>query len=67
MRLSDIMGHSGLAAYAEIGLVLFLIAFAAIVVRTMWPSRRGELDRASRLPLENGDASPKGNEESHDE
>ena len=67
MRLSDVMSHSGLAWYAEVGLVLFLVAFAAIVVRTMWPSRRDEMDRASRLPLDNGTTPPKNDEEpNHD-
>jgi len=59
MRLSEIMSHSGLAVYAEVGLVLFLIAFVAIVVRTLWPSRRKELDRAGRLPLDHSDKNPK--------
>ena len=52
MKLSDIMGHAGLSIYAQIALVLFLVAFAAILVRTFRPSRRDEMEAARRLPLE---------------
>ncbi len=52
MKLSDIMGHAGLSAYAEIALILFLAAFVAVLVRTFRSSDRAELDRVSRLPLE---------------
>lgn len=52
MKLSDIMGHAGLSAYAEIALILFLAAFVAVLVRTFLSSDRAELDRVSRLPLE---------------
>lgn len=51
MNLTDIVSGSGLSRYAEIALVLFLLVFLGIVVRTMAPSRRRELDRASRMPL----------------
>ena len=52
MKLSDIMSHAGLAGYAEVALVLFLIAFLIVAVRTFWPSRSREMERAARLPLE---------------
>ena len=52
MKLSDVVGHSGLSGYAEIALVLFLAAFVAIVIRTFARGRREEMDRASRLPLD---------------
>lgn len=52
MSLSDIMGHAGLSGYAVAGLILFLIAFAAVAVRTFWPGRRHEMDDAARLPLD---------------
>jgi cbb3-type cytochrome oxidase subunit 3 len=54
MRLSDVMSHAGLARYAEVALILFLIAFAAIVIR-LFRSPRREIERASRLPLERDD------------
>ena len=51
MKLSDIMGNSGLSSYAEIAMILFLVAFLAIVVRIFWPSRRKQLEEQRHLPL----------------
>ncbi len=52
MKLSDIMAAAGLSFYAQVALVLFLIVFVAIAIRTFLPSRSRELDEAARLPLE---------------
>ena len=52
MKLSDIMSYAQLSVYTEVALVLFLGVFVAISIRTFMPSRQGELDAASRLPLE---------------
>ena len=52
MRLSDIMSHAGLSTYAEVALVIFLIAFLLIVVGVFAPSRKREFDEASRMPLD---------------
>ena len=52
MKLSDIVGNAGLSGYAEVALILFFVAFLAILVRTIRMSDRAELDRVSRLPLE---------------
>ncbi len=54
MKLSDIMSYAGLSMYAQVALVLFLAVFIAITIRTFLPSRRAELDEASRLPLDDG-------------
>ncbi len=54
MRLSDIMGHAGLAGYAEVGLLLFLAAFLLIAIRLLRPSAKREAEHMSRLPLEDG-------------
>ncbi len=56
MKLSDVVSNAGLAGYAEVALVLFLLAFAAILVRTFWPGRRAALNHASRLPLDDDDS-----------
>lgn len=56
MRLSDVMAHAGLAIYAEIALVIFLVVFVAIVIR-LFASKRSDLERHARMPLE--DAEPK--------
>lgn len=53
MRLSDIMSQAGLHGYATIAMILFIVVFAAIVVRVFQPSRREEFDRTGRLPLDN--------------
>jgi len=61
MRLSDVMGHSGLSGYAEIALILFMAAFLAIVLWTFRPGRKKEMDAMSRMPLED-DPAPAGAE-----
>ena len=52
MKLSDIMSYAQLSFYTEVALVLFLGVFIAISIRTFMPSRRAELDAASRIPLD---------------
>jgi len=52
MKLSDVVGHSGLAIYAEIALILFIVAFIAIVVWLFWPGRTAEMETMRQLPLE---------------
>jgi len=52
MRLSEIMSHAGLSGYAEVALVLFLVAFLLIAVSVFAPSRKQEFDAASRMPLD---------------
>jgi cbb3-type cytochrome oxidase subunit 3 len=51
MRLSDVVGHSGLAGYAEVAMILFLVAFVAIALRTFLASRH-EMERRARMPLD---------------
>jgi len=51
MRLSDVVSGAGLAFYAQVALVLFLIAFLVIALR-LWLGRdRAEHERMSRMPL----------------
>ena len=52
MKLSDVMGNSGLSVYAEIAMILFMAAFLAIVIRIFWPSRRAELEKHRNMPLD---------------
>jgi cbb3-type cytochrome oxidase subunit 3 len=56
MSLTDVMSNAGLSGYAVVAMLLFLAAFLVIAVRTFWPSRRQEMDEASRLPLEDDGA-----------
>jgi hypothetical protein len=49
MKLSDVMSEMQLSTYAEVGLLLFLAAFLAVVVDVV---RRGrEYDARGNLPL----------------
>ena len=58
MKLSDVVGHAGLAFYTEVALVLFFAVFAVVVVRTWRPSRRHELEAQRLLPLEPDSPAP---------
>jgi hypothetical protein len=52
MKLSDIVSAAqGLAVYAEVALVLFLVAFAAVLVQITSSKRAPEWERARHLPL----------------
>lgn len=52
MKLSDIMSHAGLSIYAQVALVLFLLAFLGVAVRLLLPSQQRELRAAGSLPLD---------------
>jgi cbb3-type cytochrome oxidase subunit 3 len=52
MSLTDVMSHAGLSHYAVAALVLFLLAFAAILWRTFAPGRRAEMDHDRLLPFD---------------
>jgi cbb3-type cytochrome oxidase subunit 3 len=52
MGLSGIMGNAGLEIFAEIGLVIFLVVFAAVVWNTFRKGRKEELEEAGRIPLD---------------
>lgn len=56
MKLSEIVGAAkGLAVYAEIGLVLFLLAFTAVLIQVLSKKNQGEFASAQSLPLESDD------------
>jgi hypothetical protein len=51
MKLSDVMSAMDLAAYAEVGLLLFFGAFALVAIDLY---RKGpRLEHLARLPIEN--------------
>ncbi|MDZ4674906.1 MAG: cbb3-type cytochrome c oxidase subunit 3 [Gemmatimonadota bacterium] len=52
MKLSDIMAAAGLSGWAQAAMILFLLAFVAILVAVLAPSRRREFEAASRMPLQ---------------
>jgi cbb3-type cytochrome oxidase subunit 3 len=51
VKLSDVVGASGLSVYAIVGLVLFVAAFLAVVILTFRPGAKAKHERDSRLPL----------------
>jgi cbb3-type cytochrome oxidase subunit 3 len=57
MRLSDVMSGAGLTFWAEVGLVVSVIAFVALVVYVFLRRNRARFERARYLPLE-GDETP---------
>lgn len=58
MKLVDVMSASGLSTYAIVALVLFMIAFVAIVIRTFAPSQASQQAYDARLPLSDDDQAP---------
>ena len=52
MKLSDIMSAAGLSRYAEVALVLFMLAFVLVLWRVFKPSAKAKYDRAARMPLD---------------
>jgi cbb3-type cytochrome oxidase subunit 3 len=56
MKLSEIMSHAGLSRYAEVALILFLVAFVAVVIAIFRPGAKRAMDEASRLPFDDDSA-----------
>jgi cbb3-type cytochrome oxidase subunit 3 len=52
MSLTDLMSGANLDGYAQVALLLFLLAFVIVVARLFAPGRRAFFDRAARLPLD---------------
>jgi cbb3-type cytochrome oxidase subunit 3 len=57
MKLSDVMSAAGLAGYAQIAMVLFLIVFVGVGIRVLF-ARRATMERAARIPLDDDSAPP---------
>jgi len=56
MKLSEIVSAApGLAIYAEIALVLFLIAFVAVIAQVTSKTGRSKWQGAEALPLDESD------------
>ncbi len=51
MRLSDVMSGADLTLWPKLALGIFLVTFAAILVRE-WLRNRDEIRHASQLPLQ---------------
>ena len=53
--LTDVVSGAGLSGYAEIALILFVIAFLGVVISLFLPSRQRVYERMRHLPID-GDA-----------
>ena len=51
MKLSDVMSAADLSVYAQVGLVLFMLVFLAVLVRVMWPGQSHLDDELVRIPF----------------
>ncbi len=52
MSLTDLMSNAGLAIYAEIGMVIFLLTFLAIAWWVMRPANRQRWTADASIPLD---------------
>ena len=60
MSLTDLMRHADLSVYPQIGLIIFLGVFVAVSLRAMRLNRSQDIERISRLALEDDAADPNG-------
>ena len=51
MRLAEIMSAAGLQVFAEVGLILFVVLFAGVLVYTFTRKNRAMFERARTAPL----------------
>ncbi len=58
MKLVDVMSAAGLSMYAIVALLLFVIAFLAIVVRTFAPGSTARYNADARLPFTDDEPGP---------
>ncbi len=58
MKLVDVMSGAGLSAYAIVALLLFVIAFLAIVVRLFLPGASAQHAADARLPFSDDEPGP---------
>ena len=52
MKLSDIMANAGLSIYAEVALVLFMLAFLGVVWWVLRRANTARWKRAAQMPLD---------------
>jgi cbb3-type cytochrome oxidase subunit 3 len=61
MRLSDVLGQAGLSVYAQVALVLFVLAFIGIIIYVFAKKNRETFDRARMLPLDDTSSAARAN------
>jgi cbb3-type cytochrome oxidase subunit 3 len=50
--LTDVVSGSGLSGYAEIALVIFLVAFLGVVISLFVPSKQRTYEHLRQLPMD---------------
>ena len=50
--LTDVVSGAGLSGYAEIALILFVLAFVGVVISLFLPSRQKTYERMRQLPMD---------------
>ena len=50
--LTDVVSGAGLSLYAEVALVIFLLAFLGVVISLFVPSRQVMYEHLRRLPID---------------
>jgi hypothetical protein len=50
--LTDVVSGAGLSVYAEVALVIFLIAFLGIVISLFAPGKQHTYERLRHLPID---------------
>lgn len=50
--IRDVIQAAGLEGFAEIGVVLFVLAFSLILITTYFGLKPGEIDALRRAPLD---------------
>jgi hypothetical protein len=50
--LTDVVSGAGLSIYAEIALVIFLVAFLSVVISLFLPSRQRTYEHMRQLPID---------------
>lgn len=55
MKLSDIMGAAGLSSWAEVGLIISFITFAAIVAYVFFVRSKASYEGDRNLPFNDDD------------
>ena len=58
MKLVDVMSASGLSIYAIVAMLLFIVAFLAIVIRIFAPGSAKRHADAAQLPFSDDESGP---------
>ena len=56
--LTDVVSGAGLSVYAEIALVIFLVAFVGVVISLFMPGRQRTYEHLRHLPVDRDDSEP---------